>query len=263
MTAKRLEGKSIIVTGAARGIGYGISARMAAEGARVCLADIDAEGVKQAATEIEAKAGTALACRVDVADRTSVKEMIRSTVDAFGRLDVIFNNAAVAGIKPFMDLTEDDWEEIMRVNALGVLICMQEAARQMMAQEEGGKIVNTASIAGKEGYDIQPHYCASKFSVVALTQAGARAFGKHGITVNAFCPGVVETELWEQLDKEFIEQGLFDQPGEAMKTFASRILLERTSTPDDIAGLAAFLASDDSSYITGQSIMVDGGMVLL
>ena len=200
---------------------------------------------------------------MDVADRARVKEMIERTVEAFGRLDVIFNNAAVAGIKPFMDLTEDDWEGLMRVNALGVLICMQEAARRMMAQGEGGKIVNTASIAGKEGYDIQPHYCASKFSVVALTQAGARAFGKHGITVNAFCPGVVETELWEQLDREFIDQGLFEEPGDAMKTFASRILLERTSTPADIAGLAAFLASDDAGYITGQSIMVDGGMVLL
>jgi meso-butanediol dehydrogenase/(S,S)-butanediol dehydrogenase/diacetyl reductase len=140
---------------------------------------------------------------------------------------------------------------------------MQEAARQMIDQGEGGKIINVASIAGKEGYDIQPHYSASKFSVVALTQAGARAFAKHGITVNAFCPGVVRTELWEQLDEEFLEQGLFERPGQAMEEFAGRILLGRTSTPDDIVGLAAFLVSDDSNYITGQSIMVDGGMVLL
>ena len=150
----------------------------------------------------------------------------------------------------------------MRVNGLGVLICMQEAARQMMAQGEGGKIINTSSIAGREGYDIQPHYSASKFAVIALTQAGARAFAEHGITVNAFCPGVVRTELWEQLDREFMAQGLFENPGDAMAEFAKRILLGRTSTPDDIVGLASFLASDDSDYITGQSIMVDGGMVL-
>ena len=263
MTARRFEGKSCIVTGAGRGIGRGIALRLAQEGAGVCIADVDEPSAKQVASEIEAKGGKALACHVDVADRARVKEMVRSTVDAFGRLDVIFNNAAVAEIKPFMDITESDWDRLMRVNALGVLICMQEAARQMIAQGKGGKIVNTASIAGKEGYDIQPHYSASKFSVVALTQAGARAFAEHRITVNAFCPGVVRTELWEQLDQEFMALGLFERPGEAMAEFARRILLERTSTPEDIVGLAAFLASDDSNYITGQSIMVDGGMVLL
>ena len=263
MTTKRLEGKSCIVTGAGRGIGRGIACRLAEEGAGVCIADIDEKSAKRVASQIEAKGGRSLACQVDVADRAGVKEMVRSTVDAFGRLDVIFNNAALAGIKPFMDLTEGEWNRLMRVNGLGVLICMQEAARQMIAQGEGGKIVNTASIAGKEGYDIQPHYSASKFAVVALTQAGARAFGKHGITVNAICPGVVRTELWEQLDEEFLEQGLFERPGEAMAEFARRIILGRTSTPEDIVGLTAFLASDDSNYITGQSIMVDGGMVLL
>ena len=262
MTTKRLEGKSCIVTGAGRGIGRGIAIRLAQEGAGVCVADIDQESAQKVAAEIQATGGKALASQVDVAERSQVKAMVRDTVDAFGRLDAIFNNAALAGIKPFMDLMESDWNRIMRVNSLGVLICMQEAARQMIAQGEGGKIINTASIAGKEGYDIQPHYCASKFSVVALTQAGARAFGKYGITVNAFCPGVVRTELWEQLDVEFMEQGLFEKPGDAMAEFASRIVLGRTSTPDDIVGLAAFLASDDSNYITGQSIMVDGGMVM-
>ncbi|MCZ7568948.1 MAG: glucose 1-dehydrogenase [Ardenticatenaceae bacterium] len=263
MGSTRLEGKSCIVTGAGRGIGRAIARRLADEGAGVCIADIDEKSAHQVANEIEAEGGQAFPRRVDVADRVSVKAMIRSTVDAFGRLDVIFNNAAVAEIRPFMDVTESDWDRLMRVNALGVLISMQEAAREMIAQGQGGKMINTASIAGKEGYDIQPHYSASKFAVVALTQAGARAFAKYGITVNAFCPGVVRTELWEQLDKEFLERGLFERPGEAMAEFARRILLQRTSTPEDIVGLAAFLASDDSNYITGQSIMVDGGMVLL
>jgi meso-butanediol dehydrogenase/(S,S)-butanediol dehydrogenase/diacetyl reductase len=161
-----------------------------------------------------------------------------------------------------MQVREQDWERLMKVNGLGVLICMQEAARQMISQGTGGKMINTSSIAGREGYDLQPHYSASKFAVIALTQAGARAFAEHGITVNAFAPGVVHTELWKQLDKEFIDLGLSKEPGEAMAGFASRALLGRHSAPQDLVGIAAFLASNDADYITGQTIMVDGGMVM-
>ena len=263
MANQRLEGKSCVVTGAARGIGKDIAIRLAEEGARVGVVDLDMEGAERVAAEINGQEGQALAAQCDVSNRAQVQAMINSVVERFGALNVIFNNAAVAEIRLFMDVKEEHWDRIMKVNGLGVLICMQEAARQMMGQGKGGKIINTASIAGKEGYDLQPHYCASKFAVVALTQAGARAFGKHGITVNAFCPGVVRTELWEQLDKEFMELGISERPGQAMEDFASNALLGRTSTPQDIVGLAAFLASNDSDYITGQSIMVDGGMVLL
>lgn len=262
MANQRLTDKSCIVSGAARGIGTAIAKRLAAEGASVGVADIDIDGAQHVADEITGQGGKALACRCDVSARDDVKSMIHQVVDTFGSLDVIFNNAAVAEIRLFMDVEEEHWNRIMKVNGLGVLICMQEAARQMIEQGHGGKIINTASIAGKEGYDLQPHYCASKFAVVALTQAGARAFGQHKITVNAFCPGVVRTELWKQLDQEFIELGISERPGQAMDDFASRALLGRSSTTDDIVGLAAFLASSDSDYITGQSIMVDGGMVL-
>lgn len=259
---KRLEGKTCIVTGAGRGIGRGIALRLAEEGASVCVADVDESAVQRLASEIETRDQRALAWRCDVADRPSVRAMIRGTVDAFGRLDVIFNNAGIAQVKPFLDIQEDEWERIMRVNALGVFICMQEAARQMIAQGGGGKIINTASIAGKQGYPLQPHYCASKFAVVALTQSGARALAKHGIRVNAFCPGVVSTELWQQLDQEFLQSGETQRPGQAMEEFGAGILLGRTATPDDVVGLCTFLASDDSNYITGQAIQVDGGMVL-
>jgi len=262
MEVKRLEGKCCIVTGSARGIGQAIAMRLADEGASVCVADIDEESARQVVSEIEARGGRALACSVDVAERPRVKEMIRATVDAFGRLDVIFNNAAIAEVKPFMKVTESDWNAMMRVNGLGVLICMQEAARQMIAQGHGGKIINTSSIAGREGYLIQPHYSASKFAVVALTQAGARAFAQYGIRVNAFCPGVVNTDIWEKIDKEFVAHGLYEKPGDAKKDFAQRILLGRTSDPEDLVGLAAFLVSDDSDYITGQTILIDGGMVM-
>jgi meso-butanediol dehydrogenase/(S,S)-butanediol dehydrogenase/diacetyl reductase len=259
----RLERTSCIVTGAGRGVGRGIALRLAQEGASVCVADIDAESAQRVASQIESDGGSALACLCDVADRESVKRMIDETVRAFGRLDVIFNNAGISEVKLFLDIQEQDWHKIMNVNGLGVLLCMQEAARVMIAQGDGGKIINTASIAGKQGYPGNPHYCASKFAVVALTQAGARTFGKHGITVNSFCPGVVDTELWEQLDAEFLALGETQRPGQAMEEFAAGILLGRVSTPDDIVGLAAFLASHDSDYITGQSIHVDGGMVLV
>ena len=189
--------------------------------------------------------------------------MISRTVAEFGRLDIIFNNAGINKIQPFMETTEDNWDRIMRVNALGVLICTQEAAKQMIAQGGGGKIINTASIAGRQGYANVAPYCASKSSVISLTQSAARELAKHKITVNSFAPGVVDTPLWAQIDREHIEIGETTQPGEAMKNFAAGILLGRVSTPEDITGLASFLASSNSDYITGQTIVVDGGMILL
>ena len=265
MASGRLIGKTCVVSGAARGIGKEIAVRLVEEGAQVGVVDLDLKGAQKVAAEINinSEGGKALACQCDVSSRDDVKRMIKTVVDEFGELNVIFNNAGIAEIRLFMDVREEHWERIMKVNALGVLIAMQEAAQQMINQGKGGKIINTSSIAGKEGYDLQPHYCASKFSVVALTQAGARALGKHGITCNAFCPGGVETELSKQLDGEFMQLGLTQKPGEGMEWLVSRTLLGRSSTPQDIVGLATFLASDDSDYITGQSIMVDGGMVLL
>jgi meso-butanediol dehydrogenase / (S,S)-butanediol dehydrogenase / diacetyl reductase len=256
-----VDGRVCVVTGGGRGIGRRIAERLAQAGAAVCVADVDGAGAECTASEIEAAGGRALGVGCDVSDRASVRSAIAETVDAFGRLDVIFNNAGVSQTQRFMDITEVEWERIMRVNGLGVLICMQEAASQMIRQGEGGKIVNTASIAGKEGFPLFAAYSASKFAVVALTQAGARALAEDKITVNAICPGVVTTELWEQLDREFIELGETQKPGQALEEFGAGILAGRLSTPDDVAGLALFLASDEASYITGQAINVDGGMV--
>jgi meso-butanediol dehydrogenase/(S,S)-butanediol dehydrogenase/diacetyl reductase len=161
----------------------------------------------------------------------------------------------------FLDTTEADFDRIMRVNGLGVLLGTQEAAQQFIRQGAGGRIVNTASIAGKEGFPLFAAYSASKFAVVGLTHAGARALAEDKITVNAMCPGVVTTELWEQLDREFIELGETEKPGEALKGFGAGILAGRLSTPDDVAGLAVFLASDEAGHINGQAINVDGGML--
>lgn len=255
--------KVVIVTGAGRGIGAGIAQDLAANGARVIIADLNKDASEAVAAEIRKTGAEAHAVSVDVAERQSVKAMISEVASRFGRLDVMFNNAGISQTCPFLDVTEDDFNRIMKVNGLGVLIGTQEAARQMIAQGSGGKIVNTASIAGKQGYPLFAHYCASKFAVVALTQAAARALAEHRITVNCFAPGVVATELWQQLDREFMEHGLTSEPEQAINEFSQSILLGRVSAPKDIAGVTTFLASDASDYITGQTMMVDGGMVLI
>ena len=258
----RLTDTSCIVTGGAMGIGKAMAARLAAEGASVCIADINLDAAESTAKEITKAGGSAFAVPCDVTKRDAIKKAIQTTVARFGKLDVMFNNAGVAKAKPFLDVTEEDWELVMRVNGIGVLLGMQEAARQMIAQKTPGKIINTASVAGKQGFALVSHYSASKFAVVALTQAAARELAKHKITVNGICPGIVATELWRKLDTDMIEFGRTQRAGQGMEEFSRDILLGRVSVPEDCAGIAAFLASRDSDYMTGQSIQVDGGMIL-
>ena len=259
----RLHGKVAIVTGGAQGIGEGIAARLVREGAKVAIADLNGEKAKAVAETLNGAGGTAIGVGLDVADRAQVRAAIAETVKSLGRVDIFFNNAGFNKPLPFMDVDENNFHSIMRVNAWGVLVCTQEAARQMMAQGQGGKIINTASIAGRQGYAEFAPYCASKASVISLTQAAAREFAKHKITVNAFAPGVVVTPLWDGLEQDMIDKGVIKQKGEFIESFSSSILLGYPSRPSDIAGIAAFLASVDSDYITGQVIMADGGMVLV
>lgn len=262
----RLSNRNCIVTGAARGIGMAIADGLLREGANVAYADQDA-GVVTVAAEakdrVASAAGRTIGVKVDVTDRKAVQAAIKATVAAFGSLHVAFNNAGINKPMNFLDVTEDNWNTIMAINGLGVLIGMQESAKQMIAQGTGGKIINTASIAGRQGYDNIAPYCASKFAVIALTQSGARALAAHNITVNGFAPGVVATPLWEQLDKDLMALGVSKRPGEAMENFAAGILRGRAAKPQDIAGTTTFLASPDSDYMTGQIIMIDGGMVLI
>ncbi len=259
----KLQGKVCIVTGAARGIGRGIGLRLVADGARVVFADLNGEQAEESAAEARAQGGAAISAPVDVVNREQVRALVARTVSEYGKLDVIFNNAGINKPQRFLETTEDNWDQIMRVNGLGVLICTQEAAKQMIAQGTGGKIINTASIVGRQGYPNIVPYCASKSAVIMITQAAAHALAEHGITVNGFSPGVVDTPLWEQLDQDLMEIGDSSAPGEAMRDFAAGILLGRVSTPDDITGLASFLASSDSDFITGQVITVDGGMQMV
>ena len=260
-----VEGKAIIVTGSGRGIGEGIARDLAAEGARVAVADIDHAAAERVAAAIRKDGGEAVALQVNVTDRASVKAMIQAAVRAFGsgRLDVMFNNAGISKAGQFLEATEEDWARIMGINGLGVLIGMQEAAKQMIAQGGGGKIINTASIAGKVGEQIATIYCASKACVISLTQAGAEALGKYNITVNSFSPGFVKTQLWDGLDKDLIRAGYRDEPNAVDHLAKTKAILGRVSTPDDLVGATTFLASSRSDYITGQNLMVDGGVRLI
>ena len=259
--ASGLNGKSVVITGGARGIGAAIAKGLAAQGALLTIADLEEASTGEVVETIRSTGGSAIGFGADVRDRAQVKAMIAKAVEAHGRLDVIFNNAGIAQTMPFMKITEADWQNVMDVNGLGVLIGMQEAIRVFLDQGGGGKIVNTASIAGKQGYDPLAHYCASKFAVVALTQAAARAFGKDKITANAICPGVVQTEMWKVIDRGFRDHGLSKEEDEAFSGMAATAVLARPSVAQDLVGVAAFLASSDSDFMTGQSLLVDGGIV--
>jgi len=262
-----MTGRSCIVTGAAQGIGRAIGEALLAEGADVCFADLNGDKAAEASAANEQRAsdngGKTMSVAVDVTDRQQVQAMIGETVANFGKLDVKFNNAGVNKPMNFLDVTEENWNFIMKVNGLGVLIGMQEAAKQMIEQGSGGKIINTASIAGRQGYDNVVPYCASKFAVVSMTQSGARDLAKHDITVTGFAPGVVATELWETLDKDLMDIGASERPGQAMEDFSAGILKGRAATPADITGTTTFLASPASDYMTGQIVMIDGGMELI
>jgi meso-butanediol dehydrogenase/(S,S)-butanediol dehydrogenase/diacetyl reductase len=258
--AGRLESQSIVVTGGGRGIGAAIARGVAAEGASVVVVDLNEEQASDVAQSITDAGGNARSIRADVTSREDVRAAIDCAVDSFGRLDAIFNNAGVNDPRDFMSIDKRNWDFINDINGWGVVVGTQEAARQFMAQGGPGKIVNTASIAGRQGYaDIAP-YCASKAAVISLTQSAARSFADKGITVNGFAPGVVDTPLWVELDKTLDSLG---KPELKFAGMAADILLGRAATPEDIVPTAVFLASKDSDYITGQIIPIEGGMILV
>lgn len=258
----RVEGKAIIVTGAGSGMGKAFALGLAREGAVVGVLDLDAGSAEAVSKELGEQDLRAVPLSADVSKRDQVVAAFDRFVEETGRLDVLFNNAGFNKPLHLLDVTEENWHAIMDVNALGTLIGIQEGARRMIPQGSG-KIVNTSSIAGRQGYPSFAPYCASKFAVNALTQAAARGLAEHNITCNAFAPGVVDTPLWTQLDSDLVEIGDAAEPGQAMADFSAGILRGRPAAPDDILGTALYLASADSDYLTGQIIMIDGGMVLV
>jgi meso-butanediol dehydrogenase/(S,S)-butanediol dehydrogenase/diacetyl reductase len=256
----RMAGRTVIITGAASGIGKGIAMGLANEGANVVIADLNLASAEATASEIDQAGGKAIAAQVDVTKRGSVAAGIHLAVETFGQLDCYFNNAGFNKPMKFLDVTEENFNAIMSVNALAVFVGTQEAAKQFIKQGTGGKVVNTASIAGRTGFSSFAPYSASKAAVISITQAAARALAEHKITVNAFSPGVVATPLWAKLDKELEAIGEGDSGFDSM---ASGILVGRAAKPEDIVPTALFLASSDSDYVTGQTMAIDGGMILV
>ncbi|HKJ56211.1 MAG TPA: SDR family oxidoreductase [Nitriliruptoraceae bacterium] len=258
----RLDGTRVVITGSGSGMGRAFAEAFATEGAVVGVLDLDGKGAAAVAGSLARLPGRGIALTADVSSRDEVASALDTFVADAGGLDVMFNNAGFNQPMGLLDVTEENWHAIMDVNALGTLIGIQEAAKRMIPGG-GGKIVNTSSVAGRQGYASFAPYCASKFAVNALTQAAARGLAEHDITCNAFAPGVVDTPLWEQLDADLVAIGDAEQPGQAMAAFAEGILRGRPALPEDIVGTALYLASSDSDYLTGQIIMIDGGMVLV
>ena len=258
----RVEGKAIVISGAGSGMGRAFAIGLAREGATVGVLDLRVDAAQAVVDELHAEGLPGVALAADVSQRAQVAAALDAFVGQVGRLDVLFNNAGFNAPMHFMDVTDENWRAIMDVNGLGTLIGIQEGARRMIPTG-GGKIINTSSIAGRQGYPSFAPYCASKFAVNALTQAAARALAEHDITVNAFAPGVVATPLWEKLDEDLMAIGDAQRPGQAMEEFSAGILRGHAASPEEILGTALYLASSDSDYLTGQVIMIDGGMVLV
>jgi D-sorbitol dehydrogenase (acceptor) len=253
-----LDQKRAIVTGAGQGIGRGIAIRFAAEGAAVCVADVSADNARAVAREIEDAGGAATALVLDVRDRVAAGQAISDFAGPGSELDILVNNAGVIRTGPFLDIDGAYWDYIMDVNCKGMLWCSQAAAAAMITQGRGGRIINLASQAGRRGEANAVVYCASKASVISMTQSMALALAPHGITVNALAPGIMDTPMWDDIDRR-ATQARGEPIGEAKRRAVSTIPLGRIGRPEDVAGAALFLASSDGEYVTQQCLNVDGG----
>lgn len=251
----RFDGSGVFVTGAAHGIGAAITRAFATAGARVAVTDLDGDAAEALANEL---GGGCRAWRLDVTHRGDVARAFEAATNALGPLQVVVANAGVSTMNPVVDLTEDEWDFNMDVNAKGVFLVNQVAVRHFLAHG-GGVIVNTASLAGKVGAPLLAHYSASKFAVVGFTQALAREVAGRGIRVNAVCPGYVVTGMQ---DREVVWEGTLRglTPDEVRAQYLRETPLGRLAEPEDVAKVVVFLASDDAGYMTGQAINVTGGI---
>lgn len=251
----RLEGKTALITGAARGIGLAFAEAYVREGAQVAIADIDVARARLCATQI---GDAAIAVEMDVKQQDSIERAVSDTVDAFGQIDILVNNAAIFTAAPIVEIERADFQRAFDVNVGGTLFTLQAVARQMIAAGVGGKIINMASQAGRRGEPLVATYCATKAAVISFTQSAGLGLIQHGINVNAISPGVVDGEHWDGVDAFFAKYEK-KVPGEKKKEVGENVPYGRMGTTQDLTGMAIFLASDEADYIVGQTYNVDGG----
>lgn len=257
-----LAGKVALVTGAGQGNGRAIALGLAKAGADVAINDLQAESADRVVKEVQALGRAAVGVVADVSQTSQIDDMVARTVTGLGGLDIMVNNAGLICPNPFGDVTEQDWDRTMGVNARGLFFCMQAAAR-VMKEQRSGAIINIASVAGRGTQSLSPAYAASKATAIIVAQQAARALASYGITVNSVCPGLIDTDFNARLDEQIgvRQQGL--APGEYIRQRVATIPLGRIGTPEDVANVVVFLASPPASYITGQQITVDGGILCL
>jgi len=246
-----LTNKIAIITGARRGMGKTHAITLAKAGVKVVVADISEEDCQKVVDEIKEQGGQALSIKCDVTKKEEVEEMVRKTVEEFGKVDILVNNAGICQFKPFLELTEEEWDRTLDINLKGYFLCAQTAAKEMVKQKSG-VIVNVASVAmGQVGVGMATiaHYCASKGGIVAMTEALAVELAPYNIRVNAVAPGMIETPMIDTVK----------QDPKQMEAMLTRVPMGRAGKPEEVSNLVLFLASDESSYITGSTIVVDGG----
>ena len=251
----RLQGKTALITGAARGIGRAFAGAYAREGARVAIADIDFDRAQETA---DALGEACIAVDMDVTRNTSIQRAIGQTVESFGGIDILINNAAVFTAAPITEITEKQFIRTFDVNVKGSLFTMQAVAQHMIERGRGGKIINMASQAGRRGEPLVAVYCATKAAVISLTQSAGLNLIQHGINVNAIAPGVVDGEHWDGVDAFFAKYE--DKPlGQKKKEVSQTVPYGRMGVADDLTGMAIFLATGEADYIVAQCFNVDGG----
>ena len=253
----RFKDKLVMITGGGNGIGRGIAHRFASEGASVAVCDINETAGKTVVEELKAMGAKASFHRVNVTDTSQIEKGVKEVVELYGVIDVLVNCAGITIPGYVIDFKESDWDKMIAINLRGVIDCSQKVARVMVKQGHGN-IISISSESGKTGKKLFAIYAATKFAIVGFTQGLAAEMAPHNVRVNAVCPGIVHTDMWKQLDKDLAKiEGIAE--GDALTTRVKNIPLGRLETPEDVAGVVAFLASNDAVYMTGQSINVTGG----
>ena len=251
----RLNGKSALITGGARGIGRAFAERYVAEGARVAIADIDLPRAQETASQI---GDQAVAVHMDVTDQASIDGAVAQTVEELGQIDILINNAAIFTAAPITEITRAEYARTFEINVAGTLFTLQAVARHMIDQRIKGRIINMASQAGRRGEPLVAVYCATKAAIISLTQSAGLNLIEHGINVNAISPGVVDGEHWDGVDAFFAKYEN-KAPGQKKREVGASVPYGRMGTAEDLTGMAVFLASDDAEYIVAQCYNVDGG----